>query len=1024
MATINIEGHTVTVDDRFLSMSADEQNKAVDEIGASLGLAPTNPGNPRQSSAAFDEAMATASAASRKFGQPSPPPPAHETGGWNNLTGGMNSMIYGLPGGMVDRSRNVINWGVAGANAVQGKDDLTEGMIQDGNIGSTKWISDQFEQAGVNDPGNVVPANATERVLRGVGEGIGATVAPQAALGLLNKVGAVSAPVLSNLEMLLGSSTSLPNMAANTLVGGAAGGGAVAAAETVPEPWKPAAATVGGLGAGGVAALMTGIPGMVRSAGNLTGDFLAPLTAAGRDQMAGRTLRDAATSPGEVIDAIETSPGRFVAGSEPTTFQQAGDMGLGALERSMATKFPAEFNQRRADQNSARVQALENTQPTGAPESVVTAVRSHLADIDQQTQMALDAATERARQSTAVIGQGQTPDLTGDSMRMALETARAKAKMDEQRLWSAVDPDGTLALPAQSTRQQTQRILQETPRSAKPPSAEEAAIYGVVRQYEDVIPFSELTALQSRIKAELRAERLANGESPAYRRLSQMNGAIQQDLETAIAGKVQQQAQAVAAGTMNEEETLAANFQRMVSTWKAERSELAGQISRQNTGSGDAGIGRARTSSVPPAPGSQGQSGNGLRNAARDPRLSPTGLQPNFDRAALDRLTVAQDATSGRIDTFDNKTLGPIRRRPSTTSSYDMPTSAVPAKIFAPGPKSFDAVQKFRNAVGDAQALPVLRDYAIDRIRRVALREDGTFDPNKLATWRMQHSDALRAFPDLDRAIGNAKIASEAMAETAAARAEQIDQAQAGAIGRLLGLSDPQDVTRTIGSIFGRQDAVQQMARLRQAIGSDETALEGLRKGIADFMVSRFVGNTEAGTSGVGTMKSDAFQTFIAQNSDALRVAGFKESDIEVMQAIAADLQRANRSIASVRLPGQSNTAQDLTAIKADDKPSSMLVKVLVATGGGGAAVGMQSGSTGMVLASVATLGTALIQALRQNGINTVDELVRDALLHPDRARMLMMNVRPSEVKNAANYVAQQYRAAAAAILATEDGNE
>lgn len=69
----------------------------------------------------------------------------------------------------------------------------------------------------------------------------------------------------------------------------------------------------------------------------------------------------------------------------PTTFQLAGNMGLGALERASAAQNPAQFMQRRADQNTARVGARETIQPKGGPEQVVNSLRQNLAALDQQT---------------------------------------------------------------------------------------------------------------------------------------------------------------------------------------------------------------------------------------------------------------------------------------------------------------------------------------------------------------------------------------------------------------------------------------------------------------------------------------------------------------------------------------------------------------------------------------------------------------------------------------------------------------
>ena len=52
----------------------------------------------------------------------------------------------------------------------------------------------------------------------------------------------------------------------------------------------------------------------------------------------------------------------------------------------------------------------------------------------------------------------------------------------------------------------------------------------------------------------------------------------------------------------------------------------------------------------------------------------------------------------------------------------------------------------------------------------------------------------------------------------------------------MLGVSDPADVTRTVGSVFGRKDAVLQMQRLASEAGQTPEGREGLRKAVVDYM--------------------------------------------------------------------------------------------------------------------------------------------------------------------------------------------
>lgn len=318
-----------------------------------------------------------------------------------------------------------------------------------------------------------------------------------------------------------------------------------------------------------------------------------------------------------------------------------------------------------------------------------------------------------------------------------------------------------------------------------------------------------------------------------------------------------------------------------------------------------------------------------------------------------------------------------------------MPSGAVPGRIFFPGPKSPEAIQRFRQAVGDEQAVPALTGYAVDRMRKAALTADGTIDPAKANSWLRQHADAMRSFPELAQSTSRAISSSEAMGTVVKQQRQQLDNAQLGLVGRILGTNDPQEVVRIVGSTLNRQDAAAQIGKLRQAIGDDPEALEGLRKAVANFISDRFVGNTEAGTSGLGSIKSDQFQTFVRQKRDALKAAGFSDAELTTIDAIAQDLQRANRSVSAVRIPGGSNTAQDTFAANGDN-PATILTKVIMAGGASGIGTSLALGPWVGIPAGVAT---ALVGAWRQAGLQTVDELVKEAMLNPAVARRLLEKV-------------------------------
>lgn len=941
-----------------------------------------------------------------------------------NVAAGINRTLLDMTGGVVDRARNVLNWGVAGVNALTGQ-PLTTNMIRNA-VGDSNSIAALAEKVGIRDPRTVQAVTPAEKLAAGAGAGIGAVVFPEMALATGAKLGAVSPRVAETLAPLLGDANSMRGMAANAVAGAAGGAGASAGEQLAPEPYKGLAAMIGGLAGAGAGAGAVMAPRAAREAVRMAGDYVAPVTEAGRQRLAGEALYQGASDPQAAIAALN-KPGEIVRGSVPTTFQQTGDLGLGAMERGAAAKNPAEFARVREQQNLARRDQLAKVGGAGSPEAVVGVLRDRLASIDQQTAEAVAAATRSAQEAASAVGQGIAPDVAGERLRAALQAARDTAKSQERALWKAVDPNGTLALAATETKSAAKQIAGEMPAMAKPMDAEEGAIFAAVGKLPANAPLSELTALQSRVKTAMRVERIANGESPAYARLSRLNAAVQADLEGAIATRVAQEQQAVAAGQMKAEDTFAAYLLRQREAWFAERASRATESGNLGPSAfRDGGVGSAAVSGVRRA---AGESGSGLSGAP-----GSSGIQANsrgigsqgaadalglgqVDPAALDRLSAARAATRNRAQTFDNGTLGPMLQRPSTVSPYDIPVSSVAPRLFAGGPRSLDAIRAYRAAVGDQVAFDGLTGYAIDRLRRVALREDGTLDPAKVATWRRQHSDALRAFPELEARIQQAASSSEALAAEVAARKAAIEAEQLGAAGKLLGLETPEDVVSVVGGILSRQDAATEMMRLRFKIGKNQEALQGLKRAVADFMSRRLISNTEVGASGVTGINSDAFQQFVRTRRGALKAAGFTESDLATLEAIATDLQRANRSTAGVRIPGGSNTAQDTLAAKATDKTSTILGRVLVslAAGGGAGAV------SGVVPGIAIGAGTAVLAALRENGLQRVDQLVTEALLNPEVARLLLMKVKPGKEQIVERGFVDLFRRAMVGTLGAQD---
>ncbi|MBS7534315.1 hypothetical protein KHC28_11670 [Ancylobacter sonchi] len=107
--------------------------------------------------------------------------------------------------------------------------------------------------------------------------------------------------------------------------------------------------------------------------------------------------------------------------------------------------------------------------------------------------------------------------------------------------------------------------------------------------------------------------------------------------------------------------------------------------------------------------------------------------------------------------------------------------------------------------------LVLIRDYAVSTLRRAAEEADGTRNPAKVATWRRQQADALRALPEIDRMLAGPVEAAETFARLALERKQALDACQAGLVSRLIGVSDPADWFGAIGSVFTSHMPVETM---------------------------------------------------------------------------------------------------------------------------------------------------------------------------------------------------------------------
>jgi hypothetical protein len=451
------------------------------------------------------------------------PPPssefsaAHTTG---NVGAGFNEALAGTVGAPVDIAAKLLKLGAYGPH------DVPSALDQP--IGGSDWIKKNL----LPNPDAYPANNAVERVARGTGAGIASMVLPYGAARTVGAMGAAPTSALGRGLMQMGEGS----LAGNAVVGAGAGAGGQIASENVPDEYKPLASLGGQMLGGGAVALGTAGARAAYDAGaSLAGRFAKPmltrLPGMGQgitEDLAGQRLANAASDVSAVKGALEEGAANpQVPGSQPTLAQATGDQGLLGLERAQATRNPAPFLARRADQNAAQVAALENSAPAGATSTAVGDYVTRLRDAeDANTHGIVQQAQQGAASKVGNLGGNLNRDDYGAILRDELSSAKTSAKAQESKLWQAIDPNNSLVIDASPAAQAAKTITSSMPQLAKPMSGDEADIFQAAQGLSPAVPFAEFTALRSRLLDAIRNERFQNGDTPALRRLQMLRGAM------------------------------------------------------------------------------------------------------------------------------------------------------------------------------------------------------------------------------------------------------------------------------------------------------------------------------------------------------------------------------------------------------------------------------------------------------------------------------------------------------------------
>jgi hypothetical protein len=247
--------------------------------------------------------------------------------------------------------------------------------------------------------------------------------------------------------------------------------------------------------------------------------------------------------------------------------------------------------------------------------------------------------------------------------------------------------------------------------------------------------------------------------------------------------------------------------------------------------------------------------GSGARTSST--RLEAQGVP---DEEAGQRLRDASAATKERAQTFDQGATGKLLKPGAQAGEYKLSDAKSAAAIFHPGDTGGEDVRAYIKAVGPEKANTALSDAAAASLHAKATRPDGTLDPKKVDGWLADHKTAIGELPAATRTkFESAANAQRAVEDAFAARRDALTNYDKSEAGKIMGLKDPGDIVREVGSIITSKDGAKRMGELAQAAKDNPAAKEGLQRAVIEHVMNKFIPE-----------QLDKAQTFLTDKADVL----------------------------------------------------------------------------------------------------------------------------------------------------------
>lgn len=696
--------------------------------------------------------------------------------------------------------------------------------------------------------------------------------------------------------------------------------------------------------------------------------------------------------------------------SQPTLAEVVDDQGIAQAQDAMRTRNPEIFQQRLAEQNSARTQMLSNVRGQGSIDDLGKFFSTQMQKADDYHQLLEDQATTRASaKGKAAGGYGNIPrqsQMTGD----AVLDAQAWRKEGVNSAWNFLEPYKKAPADSSPILQATSRIIGEVNSlgGQKLLPVESEIYQNIASRWPSAnIDFDTLKHLRTTIgEAQRVIGKDLGAESTPMRRLQILKNSVDEAVENTVNGITAAENKAVAAGAIAPESTLRARIDAEIQTYQA---GLAEQM-RSGTGEGAAaGTSRVGAVSEPPAVFSSAARAEGGEAMRPGTPARNQGVSSPIDQAAQELNSLRQLQTHLE-DTIRQKTelagkQGGIWRRRSITEAADdarnldnvkKQVSAAETRLSQMKPQENAPVfgDEQRQQYESARGITFKHKTMSSLEKSGAVNPDGMLDPKKYDRWYAKNRNMLKSDEELSKNLKDWRKAQKELDETRLARKldqQQFAKSRASAIIN----NDP---VKEMSRIFSGKNPQKEFADLTRKIRGDRVALDGLKAAVGDHIINN-VAKADLDEMGGRIRNQQAFRTFVAQNGKALKTI-YGGQGVQNLEAVAADIRRTQLWNERAKIAGQSNTAKDALQAAKQGK-LSILGKLTNEAAkhalAGGAVLGELSGG-GAIRGALMGIPVKMASAFKAAGLDTIDKIQLEMMMNPEFARQMLKQLAADKI--------------------------